>query len=290
MNRAKPDANTKPWRDPAQIRPIKRGLCQEMLPASPLAHLALSSLLDPFFTRLARVALKYDQIVSRHQRMREAGKWIGRMGQIPITVLIEDTTQPNTPTLYMANHIGVIDALIVHGYCAHPNTYTLVRENKLHPLLPAARRFMIAITEEQSLSGLRRAIKVLRSGNAILLFARGQIEPDPALHPWLASESVDHWAASIEFFQRHVPEMQVVPVVLSGMLSSAITSHPLLHWLGRERRESITAALQWLRLNNNDLNTIIMFGEPLTGDQIALPTIQNKVKQMLIQLQQLSPR
>jgi hypothetical protein len=94
------------------------------------------------------------------------------------------------------------------------------------------------------LEPLRAAAAHLRSGGAMLTFPAGKIEPDPAALPG-ALEALEGWIPSIGLFARLVPETQIVPVMVSGVLARESLAHPLTR-LRRQRpdRERLAAAIQ----------------------------------------------
>ncbi len=81
----------------------------------------------------------------------------------------------------------------------------------------------------------RAAVRHIREGGALLLFARGNIDPDPAFMPD-ADQELTVWSRSLELFLRSVPAAQVVTSIVSHVLDPAYMRHPLT-WLRRRRRD-----------------------------------------------------
>jgi hypothetical protein len=73
---------------------------------------------------------------------------------------------------------------------------------------------------------VRESIRHLREGGSLLIFPRGQVEPDPAHLPG-ALEAVSQWSPSVGLIVKSVPETQVVPAVVSGVLAPSSLRNPL---------------------------------------------------------------
>jgi putative hemolysin len=114
--------------------------------------------------------------------------------------------------------------------------------------LPHISRRLIFVPEssEGRMAVVREATRHLRQGGAILTLPAGRIEPDPAALPG-AVESLQTWSESIALFARLAPQMRIVPVIVTGILTAAALNNPLTRLRRtRQDREWLAATLQIL--------------------------------------------
>ena len=97
----------------------------------------------------------------------------------------------------------------------------------------------------------------------MLSFPGGMIEPDPAVLPG-AVESLGRWSSSADLFARLAPDLAVVPVVVSGVISVRALRIPLIRLRRRRRdREWLAATLQMLIPTLRNVNVRVEFGSPI---------------------------
>jgi len=119
---------------------------------------------------------------------------------------------------------------------------------------------------------VRQAIRHLREGGALLLFARGNIDPDPAFMQD-ADVELTAWSRSLEIFLRSVPQTQVVTSIVSHILHPAYMYHPVT-WLRHRRRDRQRLAMmlqviQQMLGKKLDLVPRVSFGEPVCSGAAA---------------------
>lgn len=103
-------------------------------------------------------------------------------------------------------------------------------------------------------------------------FPGGQIEPDPALHPD-AADSLKRWSDSIDLLARLVPELTVLPVAVSGVISPNALRSPLARLYRTDKqREWVAATLQVMLPRYRDTHVTVRFGQPIRQD--SAPTAQ----------------
>jgi hypothetical protein len=117
---------------------------------------------------------------------------------------------------------------------------------------------------------LREAIQHLRQGGAILIFPRGNIEPDPAFMPNPGTE-FDRWSRSLEILLRRAPQTRILPTIVSGVISQDAIRHPIT-WFHRSQkdRQRLAYIYQIIRqvLSREELFGLspqVTFGEIITG-------------------------
>jgi len=87
----------------------------------------------------------------------------------------------------------------------------------------------------------------IRNNGAILIFARGGIEADPAFMPDADAE-FNQWSRSLEIFLRKVPQTQVLVTMVSGVIAKTAMSHPIT-WFRKARpdRQRLAFMVQMIR-------------------------------------------
>lgn len=152
------------------------------------------------------------------------------------------------PVLLLSNHPGMTDTLALFSSIPRADLLALAAERPFLQALPAARRSLVFLSEDRArrFAAMRRAIDHLRAGGALLTFPAGEIEPDPAVLPG-AEQALERWSGSSINFLRFVPDLTVVPIIVSGVLTPRTQRSPLT-LLRRQRadREKLAAALQVL--------------------------------------------
>jgi len=119
----------------------------------------------------------------------------------------------------------------------------------------------------------RESVRHLQSGGALLVYATGRVDPDPALLPG-SEEALQTWSASLSLFLQRVPEARLVPAIVRGVLAAACLTHPLTR-LRREPRqkqflaEFIQVGQQVLFGRGFGLRPTVHFARPLTSAELA---------------------
>jgi hypothetical protein len=76
-------------------------------------------------------------------------------------------------------------------------------------------------------ASLRASIDHLRGGGSLLIFAHGDVEPDPELGPG-AGAAIRDWSRSVEIMLRSVPEAWLQVAIVSGVLMPKFVRSPLV--------------------------------------------------------------
>ena len=177
--------------------------------------------------------------------------------------------------MILSNHPGLTDTIALFSGIPRTDLRVLASTRPFLEALTATSRYLIYIPEtgQGRLDPLRASAAHLRAGGAILTFPAGKIEPDPASLPG-AVETLEEWIPSIGLFARLVPETQIVPVIVSGVLARETLVHPLTR-LRRERldRERLAAAIQLaasvLRPDLWRVTVRIRFAPPIPAAELA---------------------
>jgi hypothetical protein len=150
------------------------------------------------------------------------------------------------PLMVVSNHPAALDVVILAAAVKRDDLKILASDIPFVQIFPYIREHSIPVYYDLPLrlSTVRRAIQHLNEGGAILIFPRGNVEPDPAVSPG-AVKSMEGWSTSIELFLRKVPQTISVLAVASGMLSPAWYKNPLTQmWKKYEQRQKVAEIFQ----------------------------------------------
>ena len=220
--------------------------------------------------RLARQVATYDEVVGE-SGLAAGGAWaLGRMAR-HVAVEAKENVPPEGPLLLVANHPGLADALALFATVPRRDLRVVAAERPFLAALPNTSRYLIPVSEtseRKRFGAVRSATRHLKRGGAVLTFPGGKIEPDPAvLHG--AVEALERWSESLDLFARLVPDLTVVPVVVSGVLSPAALRNPLIFVRRRPRdRQWLAASIQMMTPALRHVHTRVAFGGPVRAEEI----------------------
>jgi hypothetical protein len=186
-----------------------------------------------FFGRAARkvaeLGLEIDRVVA------EGGLAAGARWLLPRFVRSHEARgveniPPTGPLVIAANHPAAYDSLVISAYVNRPDYKVIIGDIPFFERLPAISERAIYAPPPNDVQGrmqvIRKSIRHLKDGGALLIFARGGIEPDPAFMP-NADAEFDHWSRSLEIFLDRVPGTRALVTIVSGVISKAAMSHPI---------------------------------------------------------------
>jgi len=233
--------------------------------------------------RLARQIATYDEIVGQ-SGLAEGGAWaLERMAR-RVEVEGRENVPPEGPLLLAANHPGLADSLALFATVARRDLRVVAAEKPFLKALPNTSRYLISVAETAPgrFGVVRNAARHLRGGGAVLTFPGGEIEPDPAVLPG-ATDALGRWSESLDLFARLVPDLTVVPAVVSGVLSPTALHNPLIFVRHRPRdREWLAATLQMLTPVLRNVTTRVAFGRPVrTGGGAVRETVLDETRRLI---------
>jgi 1-acyl-sn-glycerol-3-phosphate acyltransferase len=200
------------------------------------------------------------------------------------------------PLVIASNHPGSIDSLVISSFINRPDYKVIIGDIPFFQNLPHVSQHAIFAPARQDLHGrmqvIREAIRHLASGGALLIFARGGIEPDPAFMPAPGAE-FRLWSQSLRVFLERVPQTRVLVTVISGVISRIAMNHPFTR-LRQERpdRQRLAFMLQMARqvLNRKEtygLTPRVSFGELIglrqAGRAECIPTLVGESASRLLE-------
>jgi 1-acyl-sn-glycerol-3-phosphate acyltransferase len=229
--------------------------------------------------RLARQVATYDEIVGE-SGLAAGGTWaLGRMAR-RVEVEGRENVPADGPLLLVANHPGLADALALFATVPREDLRVVAAERPFLAALPNTSRYLIPVSEAshpKRFGAVRIATRHLKGGGAILTFPGGKIEPDPAVLPG-AIQALERWSESLDLFARLVPDLTVVPAVVSGVLSPTALRNPLIFVRRRPRdREWLAASIQMMTPALRNVTTQIAFGRPVHNGNVPERTVRDAV-------------
>jgi 1-acyl-sn-glycerol-3-phosphate acyltransferase len=217
--------------------------------------------------RLARQILTYDRIVGE-SGLGTGGAWALKRLSRNTNIEGQENVPRAGPLLLVSNHPGLADAVALFAATPRDDLRVIAADRPLLQALPNTSRYLLTIkgTSAGGSGVVRAAARHLRGGGTVLTFPGGRIEPDPAVLPG-AVEALDRWSASADLFARLIPALEVVPVVVSGVISPSALGNPLIHVRRRRRdREWLAATLQVLVPALRNVDATVEFGRPIHAE------------------------
>lgn len=249
---------------------------------------ALAGLISRSVRRFAEVAATCDRLVAE-EGFVAAGRWT--LLQLASCLRVEQAEHVPVagPVLIVCNHPGSVDALALVASSGRDDLKIVAWPMPFLQYLPNVSRHLIFASEGKArrARAAREGIRHLQEGGALLLFARGQPEPDPATMSGAEAE-LSQWSRSMEIFLRSVSHTMVVPAIVSGVLARRYVRHPLT-WVrrGRLERQRMAMVLQFvqqMRGKRIPLVPRVTFGEPLSREALLadpVPAIIASARELL---------
>jgi hypothetical protein len=236
-----------------------------------------ASILRRIFHRPARKfasqMVEFDDLVGRlglHHASREI---LQKYYIKDLCVHGQENIPAHGPVLFLSNHPGLTDTVSLFAAIPQPNLRIIALDRPFLVSLPNISQHLVCISDDAAkrMSAVRQVASHLRAGEAALTFPAGKIEPDPDVHTG-AQEALKGWTDSSGIFMRFAPDLQIVPVLVSGV----IWERTARHWLTRlkhtrEDREKLAASLQLLAMVMRDARPTtvnVWFGKPITRDEV----------------------
>jgi hypothetical protein len=158
----------------------------------------------------------------------------------------EDTIPKSGPLMVVCNHPAAYDIILLITAIRREDLKILASDIPIVQLFPNISQHDIPVPYDISsrLQTVRSTVQHLKKGGAILLFPRGDVEPDPAVTPG-AEDSLTGWSPSIELFLRRVPKTSSVVAIASSVLSPKWFKNPLIRlWKKYEQRQKVAEIFQ----------------------------------------------
>ena len=228
--------------------------------------------------RLAHQVATYDGIVGESGLTAGGGWALERMAR-RVEIEGRENVPREGPLLLAANHPGLSDTVALFATTPRSDLRVVAAERPFLGALPNTSRYLLTVSETSigRFGLVRAATRHLLGGGAVLTFPGGKIEPDPAVLPG-AVEALEQWSASVDLFARLVPNLVIVPTIVSGVLSPTPLRNPLTFLRRRkEDRERLAATIQMLTPGVYDVAVRVEFGRPVRAGDSSDATVGQAV-------------
>ncbi len=150
------------------------------------------------------------------------------------------------PLVVASNHPGAYDSLVISSLIPRDDVKIISSDIPFVKKLPDTSRHMIFSTPDahDRMSAARSALRHLKNGGSLLVFARGTMDPDPAFMPNSEVE-LTRWTSSLGLFLRNVPQTKLAVSLISGVLAPKYITHPAtLFRKGRVNKQRLSEFFQ----------------------------------------------
>ena len=145
------------------------------------------------------------------------------------------------PVLICSNHPGLSDAAASFVAINRSDLKVIAAQRVLLDELPNIAAHLICVPDDATgrAQAIRAAAQHLKRGGALLTYPAGRIESDPAVFDD-AADTLPAWSEMAALFARLVPNLVVVPMLVSGVISA----RALQNWY--VRRISVRRDRDWM--------------------------------------------
>jgi 1-acyl-sn-glycerol-3-phosphate acyltransferase len=230
--------------------------------------------LTPPAQRFAHVAARFDYI-TKYYNFQEAARDLLYRFVDQIDIIGMDQIPREGPLLVAANHPGTYDGISLISSIPRDDLKVVISGIPFTQELENAGQYFIYSPPPEQTYGrmetLRSSVRHLRSGGALLLFPTGRVDPDPSLSPG-AESALERWSRSLEILIRKAPDTQILPTIVSGVITPKSLHHPLTHLLRKIERyktaQIVQISGQLFSPNRNKPVPKITFGTPFLARQL----------------------
>lgn len=150
------------------------------------------------------------------------------------------------PLIVASNHPGAYDSLVISSMIPRDDLKIIASDIPFVKKLPNTSEHMIfsALDPHSRMKAARQALRHLKQGGALLVFARSTMDPDPAFMPNSEVE-LTRWTSSLGMFLRYVPQTRVAVSIISGVLCPRFLDHPATYLRrGRVNKQRLSEFFQ----------------------------------------------
>lgn len=230
--------------------------------------------LRPAVQRLARLLTELEQQVSESGWQAGANSFLAHFVR-DARLSGADELPSRGALLVVSNHPAAYDVILLAAALPRDDLKIISSPIAVVPRLPALASHFIFISEEAHgrMATVRAALRHLEQGGALLIFPRGDAEPDPAVTPG-ALESLEGWSASLDLFLRKAPQTRTVVTIVSGVLAPRWMHNPLVRlWKRPEQRQKVAeifqVAQQLLWSRTQTPTPRVSFSKPMTTAELS---------------------
>jgi 1-acyl-sn-glycerol-3-phosphate acyltransferase len=252
-------------------------------------HGLLSPLVRVPVGRLARIAATADRAAAR-DGLPGAARAIRTALRLDPRARGAERIPEAGPLIIAANHPGGFDSAALLSLLTRSDVKVVLSDAPLFRAFHFARPWFIfaPLTAGGGAKALRACLDHLRDGGAVLIFANGDVEPDPEAGPD-AGRSFSRWSRSLEIMLGRIPEARLLPAIISGVIGPKALRHPLTRLRRDEtRRQKLAETLQiagrLLRRRPAPSRLHISFGEPVRAAELTATETMTAVASLALAL------
>ena len=258
----------------ADIDAITRINLEDFFEAAGLSHATLArallgSLMRPAARRFAAQIVAFDRRTGLHG-LRAGSTWLTQQFARGLLVAGHENIAPRGPVIIASNHPGMTDTVALFGAITRSDVKAVAAVRPFLAALGHVNKHLIDVSDDASerMRAVRLVAAHLRAGGAVVTFPAGKIEPDPLALPG-AVAALDGWAESLGLFARLAPACQIVPAIVSGVVSREALHNPLARMRRAQRdRERMAVTLQIILRRYQNVTVRVAFGAPLRATQL----------------------
>jgi hypothetical protein len=233
-----------------EVEVITDALYSQLLKVMGLQHANwISRVLYPIFRsptqRMSGLLVELDRNTAQNGWNSAVNQFVNRLVS-DIHLFGEGAIPRQGPLMVVCNHPAAYDVAILAASIQRDDLKIIASDIPIVQMLPNIAAHMIPVPYHipSRLQTVRSAIHHLNNAGAILIFPRGNVEPDPSVSPG-AEQSLSGWSASVELFLRRVPQTISVVAIARGMLSKNWYKNPLINlWRKYEQRQKVAEIFQ----------------------------------------------
>ena len=214
-------------------------------PAGGLSHTLLRPLVWRPMFRFSELATIFEHKLVQ-DGWQKASAWFITHFVDQVRFFGKDLLPNEGPLVVASNHPGAYDSLVISSLIPRDDLKIISSDIPFVKKLPDTSKHMIFSDWDphNRMQAARQALRHLKNGGALLLFARGTMDPDPAFMPDSEIE-LTRWTSSLGLFLRSVPQTRVVVSIISGVLSPQFIHHPTTYLRrGRVNKQRLSEFFQ----------------------------------------------
>ena len=242
--------------------------------------------------RFAQILETFDGVVA--EKGFAAGvRWLLPYLRMSVSVEGIENVPTEGPVLLASNHPGSADFLAIFSNLPRDDVRLVAAIEQLD-LLPNVLPHIIYTSGTRGKKKARGAttqkmIGELLAGHCILIYPRGIMEPEPR---WVAGsrETLTLWSDSMSRFAEAVPDLTIIPTVVSGSVTrKAIERRWLSVYRSERARQRVATfvqlAMSMIRPRKWHITPHVQFGKPVRASEVGLhgvrPHVMSEMNRML---------
>jgi hypothetical protein len=196
------------------------------------------------------------------------------------------------PLVIASNHPGAYDGFVTVSYLPRQDVKVVVSGVPFFMNLPSSSNHLIftSVDAHERMRSVREILRHLKNGGALLIFPSGKVDPDPAFLPGV-EQALESWSPSLELVLKKVPQTNILPAIVSDVLSpdwlrNPITKIPSEGWRQQKLAEFFQIMQQLFFPKSIQLSPKVAFGQAVNYSELAelgsgtnlMPAIINQAK------------